>query len=106
MPESGIDPHTLYRNVVHILEHGLRTATYKLATMTALIDFSVAHRSTFPANTLDVPIPDLARRVMDLYWRQSRPFDGAQLRQSTGRGHAFLTPSTSCATLRTRPISK
>ena len=90
MPESGIDPHTLYRNVVHILEHGLRTATYKLATMTALIDFSVAHWPTFPANTLDVPIPDLARRVMDLYWRQSRPFDGAQLRQSTGSRSRIL----------------
>ena len=30
-----------------------------------------------------MPIPDLARRVLEIYWRQVRPFDGHELRQST-----------------------
>jgi hypothetical protein len=30
-----------------------------------------------------VPIPDVAYRVLGLYWRQVTPFEGEQLRQST-----------------------
>jgi hypothetical protein len=32
---------------------------------------------------LEVPIPDVAYRVLGLYWRQVTPFEGEQLRQST-----------------------
>lgn len=36
-----------------------------------------------PADELLVPIPDLAHRVLGIYWQQVRPFDGHELRQST-----------------------
>ena len=78
-----IDPQKLYWKVVHVVEHGHRTSTYKLATMTALVDFSVRHRPTIAASVLEVTIPELARRVMGLYWDQLKPFNGGQLRQST-----------------------
>ncbi|AMO59926.1 HNH nuclease [Mycolicibacterium phlei] len=77
------DPQTLYRSILRILEQGLRTATYKLATMTAIVDFCVSHGPTFSGLPVDVPIPDLAARVLALYWPQTRPFDGVELRQST-----------------------
>lgn len=78
-----VDPLLLGQRVVAILETGRRTATYKLATLMALIDFCVEHLPENPADILSVPIPDLAHRVLEIYWRQVRPFDGRELKQST-----------------------
>ncbi len=83
MAEGGIDPLLLGQRVVAILETGLRTATYKLATLMSLIDFCIENLPTHPDDSLAVPIPDLARRVLEIYWRQVRPFDGRELQQST-----------------------
>lgn len=90
MKVGAADQQALYRNIVHVLEHGLRTATYKLATLTALVDYSVAHRPILVGSALDVPIPELARRVIELYWRQAEPFAGIQLRQSTQSSSIIL----------------
>ncbi|MGH3677502.1 MAG: HNH endonuclease domain-containing protein [Mycobacterium sp.] len=83
MPDETGDPLLLGQRVVAILETGLRTATYKLATLTALIDHCIEHLPDEPTATLKVPIPDLAHRVLEIYWRQVRPFEGQELRQST-----------------------
>ncbi|WNG93677.1 HNH endonuclease [Mycobacterium sp. ITM-2016-00318] len=77
------DPVLLGQRVVAILETGLRTATYKLATLMALIEHSIENLPTRADDALTVPIPDLAHRVLSLYWQQVRPFDGRELRQST-----------------------
>jgi 5-methylcytosine-specific restriction endonuclease McrA len=70
--------------LVAVLETGLRTATYKLATLMALIDHCMEHVPTDPAVPLEVPIRDLAQRVFALYWPQVRALDGVgELRQST-----------------------
>jgi hypothetical protein len=69
--------------VVAILETGLRTATYKLATLMALIDQCIENMPERPGDVLRVPIPDLAHRVLEIYWPQVRPLDGRELRQST-----------------------
>lgn len=78
------DALLLGQRVVAILETGMRTATYKLATLMALIEHCIENLPPQPADTLRVPIPDLAHRVLELYWRQVRPFEGHELRQSTG----------------------
>lgn len=83
MPDDPIDPLLLGQRVVAILETGLRTATYKLATITALIDQCIEHLPDDPGAPLTVPIPELAHRVLEIYWLQVRPFDGRELRQST-----------------------
>lgn len=83
MSDSRSDPLLLGQRIVAILETGLRTATYKLATLMALIDYSIEHAPDDTEDTLVVPIPDLAHRVLELYWQQVRPFDGRELRQST-----------------------
>src|SRR4051794_35766911 len=83
MSGSRSDPLLLGQRVVAILETGLRTATYKLATLMALIDYATEHIPEDAHAPLDVPIPDLAHRVLELYWRQTRPFGGKELRQST-----------------------
>lgn len=83
MSEARSDPLVLGQRIVALLETGLRTATYKLATLMALIDHAIEHLQEDAEATLEVPIPALAHRVLEMYWRQVRPFDGQQLRQST-----------------------
>jgi hypothetical protein len=83
MSDSRADPLLLGQRIVAILETGLRTATYKLATLMALIDYSIEHVPDDADDHLVVPIPDLAHRVLELYWHQVRPFEGRELRQST-----------------------
>lgn len=50
----------------------------------ALIDHCIENLPEHPVDPLTVPIPNLAHRVLELYWRQVRPFEGHELRQSTG----------------------
>ncbi|WP_304106564.1 HNH endonuclease [Mycolicibacterium bacteremicum] len=83
MPDA-IDPLLLGQRVVAILETGQRVATYKLASLMALIDHCLENLPEQPSDTLAVPIGALAHRVLDLYWRQVRPFEGHELRQSSG----------------------
>ena len=90
MAEGLVDPLLLGQRVVAILETGLRTATYKLATLMALIDHCIENLPDDPADVVPVPITDLARRVLEIYWRQARPFDGHELRQSTQRRARIL----------------
>ncbi|MBS1690636.1 MAG: HNH endonuclease [Actinobacteria bacterium] len=49
----------------------------------ALIEHSIENLPAHPDDTLRVQIPDLAQRVLAIYWPQVRPFDGRELRQST-----------------------
>lgn len=83
MADDPVDPVLLGQRIVGILETGLRTATYKLATLMALIDQAIEHVPARESDLLTVPIPDLAERVLALYWPQVRPFEGRELRQST-----------------------
>lgn len=83
MGSDAPDPLLLGQRVVAILETGLRTATYKLATLMALIDHCIENMPERADDVLQVPIPDLAHRVLETYWQQVRPFDGRVLRQST-----------------------
>lgn len=83
MNSAASDPLLLGQRVVAILEQGLRTATYKLATLMALIEHCIENLPENPDDVLVVPIPELAHRVLEIYWQQVRPFDGHELRQST-----------------------
>ena len=81
---SDADAELLYRRVVHTLQHGLRTATYKLATMLALVRYSKANLADRGAtDELRIPIAEIAREVIALYWSQVRPFEGRILKQSS-----------------------
>lgn len=75
------DPLLLGQRVIAILEHGQRDATYKLATLMALIEHSIENLPPHADDPLTVPIPDIAHRVLALYWHQVRPFEGHDLAQ-------------------------
>lgn len=87
--ETG-DPLLLGQRVVAILETGLRTATYKLATLMALIDHCIENVPTNPDDVLTVPVPALAHRVLEIYWLQVRPFEGQVLSQMNGGPNATI----------------
>lgn len=94
MSSEAADPLLLGQRVVAILETGLRTATYKLATLMALIDQCIENLPEQPDDILQVPIPELAHRVLEIYWQQVRPFDGHELRQTTGSRARILAATS------------
>ncbi|BBU24291.1 HNH endonuclease [Mycobacterium xenopi] len=94
MDGDAADPLLLGQRVLAILETGLRTATYKLATLMALIDHCIENMPERTDDVLRVPIPDLAHRVLELYWPQVRPFEGHELRQSTQPRARILVATT------------
>jgi hypothetical protein len=73
MTDLTSDPLALGQRVVAVLETGLRTATYKLATLMALVDHSVEYLPDSPNDELTIPIASLAERVLETYWRQVAP---------------------------------
>ncbi|MGU3435037.1 HNH endonuclease [Actinomycetes bacterium M1A6_2h] len=84
-PPPPSDPLTLGQHLVAVLETGARVATYKLAVLVALLEFCVEH---VPANhdaEVSVDFDDLSERVIAIYWRQVRDFDGHYLRQSSNK---------------------
>ncbi len=67
-----------------VLDEGRRTATYKLAVLLALLDCCVLGADVQGRPPQSVPVHDLARRVLELYGRQVRPYaDGRVLSQSS-----------------------
>lgn len=94
MAENRLDPLLLGQRLVAILETGQRDATYKLATLLALIDHSIENLPRRPDSALRVPIPDLAHRVLASYWRQVRPFEGHELVQRRTGSKARITDAT------------
>lgn len=94
MSDYVADPLLLGQRVVAILETGQRDATYKLATLMALIDHCIENLPADPEDVLRVPIPQLAHQVLGLYWQQVRPFEGQQLRQRRTGTRARITDAT------------
>ena len=65
MSDPTIDALALGQQVVAVLETGLRTATYKLATLMALVDDCVEYLLANPEDELAIPITRLAGRVLE-----------------------------------------
>ena len=88
---SCIDPLELGQRVMAILHTGRRTATYKLATLSALIDYCEQNAPLDdPCASIDVPIDDLADRVIEMYWRQVEPLDDGRLLHQSSESATIL----------------
>lgn len=89
-----MDPLALGQQLVAVLGTGRRTATYKLATLMALLDQSVEHLPADPQAALSVPVRALAERVLEIYWHQVLPFEGQELQQTTQATTAAILRQT------------
>ena len=75
-------PFTFGEMVIALVDSGRKSATYKLATLLALIDVVTAK------TRIDDPSPgivsgrEVGRRVIELYWPQTADYRGHPLRQS------------------------
>lgn len=77
------------RNIQRLLAEGLFVASYKFALVHALADLAVLKGDDTGA-PLEISTKDIAAKFVELYWRQSRPFQiggettGLILQQNTG----------------------
>src|SRR5262249_54952215 len=77
------------RNIQRLLAEGLFVASYKFALVHALADLAVL-RGDDTGAPLELETKEIAAQFVELYWRQSRPFQvggeatGLILQQNTG----------------------
>jgi diadenosine tetraphosphate (Ap4A) HIT family hydrolase len=74
---SRIDPGTLLQRILGLLDEGRRSATYKPALLLALTELAVERAQG--AAALSLPLRDVAERVMELYWPQTRPYPAGDI---------------------------
>ena len=82
----------LVERVLQILREGSTASTYKHAVLIALMDLCVEQTHKDGSAPTSVTTREMATKVIDLYWDQTRPFgkvDGAMLRQTTQRGRSI-----------------
>ncbi len=84
------------RNIQRLLAEGLFVASYKFALVHALADLAVLKGDDSGA-PLEIETRDIAAQFVELYWRQSRPFQvggeptGLVLQQNTGKQAAIIS---------------
>ena len=84
------------RNIQRLLAEGLFVASYKFALVHALADLAVLKGDDSGA-PLEVETKEIAAKFVELYWRQSRPFQtGGEttdlvLQQNTGKQAAIIS---------------
>ena len=71
-------------NVQRLLSEGLFTATYKYALLLAVADICVEDGEDDGAPFV-IPTTKIAEKFIAYYWPQVRPYEGAVLRQNTGK---------------------
>ena len=84
------------RNIQRLLSEGLFVASYKFALVHAIADLAVLKGDDAGA-PLEIATRDIAAKFVELYWRQSRPFQvgdrttGLILQQNTGKQAAIIS---------------
>ena len=84
------------RNIQRLLAEGQFVASYKFALVHALADLAVL-KGDDSGSPLPLDTKDIAAKFVELYWRQSRPFQirgestGLVLQQNTGRQAAIIS---------------
>jgi hypothetical protein len=79
-------PIALAERIFSVLDQGRFVATYKFAVLVALLDLCLENVSRTGAAPDVVTTRQLAEKVLELYWPQTRPWRPQGLRQSSGAG--------------------
>ncbi len=91
MRAGADDPIRFAEKLIVLLDQGGFTATYKYAVLIALMDLCLENGGADGAAPTSITTPQLAARVVALYWPQTRPFGDRSLRQNTGRPAKILS---------------
>lgn len=87
------EPMEVVERVLQILQHGSTASTYKYAVLLALIDVCVERADAHGMPPTSVTTRQLAERVVELYWGQTRTWPDPQrsmLAQNTQRGRSIV----------------
>jgi hypothetical protein len=76
-------------NVQRLFEEGQFTATYKHASLIALVDVA-GERGRDDGDPLRVPLDAIAEKFVEYFWGHTRPYRGSVLYQNKGRNIAVL----------------
>jgi hypothetical protein len=77
---------SLAERIFEILDQGRFTATYKYAVLIGLLDLCLENVSRSGIAPDVLTTRQLAEKVLELYWPQTRPWPTGELRQSSGPG--------------------
>ena len=91
-PEPDRGPIGFAEKLMTVLGEGRYTATYKYAVLLGLMDLCLEHSTASGAAPRSVATPQLAEKVLELYWHHTTPFPDPTsrvLRQNVG-GQAEL----------------
>lgn len=87
---EALDPLRFAEKLLALLDSGRFTATYKFATLTALIDVCVESVDPTGVPARSIPGRQVGRRVLELFWRHAVPYSAdtqkRYLRHSTQAG--------------------
>jgi len=89
MTDVRHDAMAVVERILQILDEGSTTATYKFAVLLALLDLCVESTASDGQPPDAVTTRELASKVIELYWRQARPWTGdgpPLLRQNSSKG--------------------
>src|SRR5690242_306963 len=70
---SSLDPVAFAERLLSLLDTGRKTATYKFATLMALLDLCV-EQAVEEHVEIQLSARGVGRRVFDMYWRQAVPY--------------------------------
>ena len=96
VPPTPEEQVSFLRNFQRLLSEGQFTASYKLALLHAIADLCVENGDDY-GGQLNLNVDDLARKFIELYWQQCRPFEiggqstGLVLRQNTGKPASIIS---------------
>lgn len=74
VPEHQADLVRFAEKVIGILDQGVFVSTYKYALLVALMDLCLEHGGRHGEPPESVTTTQVARKVVELYWHQARPF--------------------------------
>jgi hypothetical protein len=86
-PDRGPDEAiALAERIFQLLDQGRFTATYKYAVLLGLLDLCLENVTRTGRAPETLTTRQLAEKVLELYWPQTRPWSTGELRQSSGPG--------------------
>lgn len=92
MREASADPGLLgfAQKLMTVLAEGRTTATYKYAVLLGLMDLCLEKTSALGLAPTMVTTAELAEKVVDLYWSQTRLYEGRDVLKQNSSGQAEI----------------